>query len=503
MGDFGISKILKSKNDFTSTSVGTPYYYSPELCTSSVYSFKTDIWMLGCLLYELCALDRPFPGNSYPEIINGILNEEPKPIPKHYSHFIKTLIPWLLTKDQFKRPDINQVMNLKEIRQEIEKIEKFYESFVGDKNGQNEDSLQVKRKTMSKPVSFGNLPTYSTEYQEVNQKKTMTPHFIPQEIVKDFEKNSILSLIKQINNSKKQISNQSPGIKTKYDRNPKIHFTVNEHSNNTSTATQNTAEHTNNTSINNNFTSNSNTNEINMNPSISPRKSLAPHTQMSFEKYLEQKLLENQKDDSKSKIISNIYSTFVNKPIFISKGESLEIDNPTENNTDSRMVISVINRSSEPNKNQAEMSFQEKEMGNSTEKKIEAISPEPKLSHFNNHHIINIQSQDNNMISSLNKANLLIKSKKKVLFDVEEGTIIERGRDGQRRNSKRLSPKSASITTRKNHVDWGHWVLEKMQQAKDLSQPRTILMLDFLKKRNEKENFIRPDSKNSIKNKIF
>ena len=54
IGDFGISKVLDSTS--AKTFVGTPYYLSPEIIKSLPYSFKSDIWSLGVLLYEMCSL---------------------------------------------------------------------------------------------------------------------------------------------------------------------------------------------------------------------------------------------------------------------------------------------------------------------------------------------------------------------------------------------------------------------------------------------------------------
>ncbi len=59
IGDFGISKILSSKSK-AYTVVGTPSYISPELCEGKPYNYKSDVWSLGCILYEMCSLKRAF-----------------------------------------------------------------------------------------------------------------------------------------------------------------------------------------------------------------------------------------------------------------------------------------------------------------------------------------------------------------------------------------------------------------------------------------------------------
>jgi len=64
IGDFGISKVLENTADFAKTSLGTPYYLSPEICLGQRYDYKSDTWMLGCILYELCTFKRPFEGES-------------------------------------------------------------------------------------------------------------------------------------------------------------------------------------------------------------------------------------------------------------------------------------------------------------------------------------------------------------------------------------------------------------------------------------------------------
>ena len=64
LGDFGIAKTLNNTRENARTMVGTPYYIPPELIEGQPYSFKADIWSLGIILYELCALKPPFQADS-------------------------------------------------------------------------------------------------------------------------------------------------------------------------------------------------------------------------------------------------------------------------------------------------------------------------------------------------------------------------------------------------------------------------------------------------------
>ncbi|KAF6750262.1 kinase-like domain-containing protein [Ephemerocybe angulata] len=59
LGDFGVSKALAQANP-ANTYIGTPYYMSRKLMQEKAYDYKSDIWSLGCLIYELCALKPPF-----------------------------------------------------------------------------------------------------------------------------------------------------------------------------------------------------------------------------------------------------------------------------------------------------------------------------------------------------------------------------------------------------------------------------------------------------------
>ena len=66
LGDFGVAKNLQNIWKKASTLIGTPYYLSPEIVMSKPYSFKSDIWSLGVLLYEMTSLKMPFDAVSFP-----------------------------------------------------------------------------------------------------------------------------------------------------------------------------------------------------------------------------------------------------------------------------------------------------------------------------------------------------------------------------------------------------------------------------------------------------
>lgn len=64
LGDFGIARILESTKSRAASVIGTPYYFSPEMCKGEEYDEMTDIWSLGILLYEMCQLEYPFKGKT-------------------------------------------------------------------------------------------------------------------------------------------------------------------------------------------------------------------------------------------------------------------------------------------------------------------------------------------------------------------------------------------------------------------------------------------------------
>jgi len=92
LGDFGIARVLDRTATMANTIVGTPYYLSPEIIENKPYNFKSDIWSLGILLYEMCGLKPPFEGTSLHMLAMRIVRGAYNPLPSHYSDGMKKFI---------------------------------------------------------------------------------------------------------------------------------------------------------------------------------------------------------------------------------------------------------------------------------------------------------------------------------------------------------------------------------------------------------------------------
>ncbi|XP_045884126.1 serine/threonine-protein kinase Nek5 isoform X1 [Meles meles] len=110
LGDFGVARVLNNSMELARTCVGTPYYLSPEICQNKPYNNKTDIWSLGCVLYELCALKHPFEGNNLHQLVLKICQAHFAPIPTTFSHDLQALIAQLFEVSPRDRPSINSIL---------------------------------------------------------------------------------------------------------------------------------------------------------------------------------------------------------------------------------------------------------------------------------------------------------------------------------------------------------------------------------------------------------
>lgn len=120
LGDFGIAKCLNNTNDKAKTLVGTPYYLSPEIVQDKPYSFKSDVWSLGILLYEMTMLKMPFEATSLPMLSLKIIRGNYSPISSTVSKDLKNLIQSLIQVEIKNRPSIYEILRNPMIKSRIQ-----------------------------------------------------------------------------------------------------------------------------------------------------------------------------------------------------------------------------------------------------------------------------------------------------------------------------------------------------------------------------------------------
>lgn len=151
LGDFGLARILSDQSKFARSNVGTPYYmryladdtyllkfcivdfcdtFSPEQIDGKAYNEKSDIWSLGCVLYELCMLRPPFIANNTLALALRIRKcIKPDLDTQHYSSDLTNVINSMMEVNPDKRPDIGQLMKLPQVSVRIWEI-RLQEKYV-------------------------------------------------------------------------------------------------------------------------------------------------------------------------------------------------------------------------------------------------------------------------------------------------------------------------------------------------------------------------------------
>nr|XP_056708169.1 serine/threonine-protein kinase Nek9 isoform X2 [Euleptes europaea] len=113
LGDYGLAKKLNSEYSMAETLVGTPYYMSPELCQGVKYNFKSDMWAVGCVAFELLTLKRTFdatnPLNLCVKIVQGTRAMEVDS--SVYSLELIQMVHSCLDQDPEKRPTADEVLD--------------------------------------------------------------------------------------------------------------------------------------------------------------------------------------------------------------------------------------------------------------------------------------------------------------------------------------------------------------------------------------------------------
>ncbi|NXR97690.1 NEK4 kinase, partial [Oxylabes madagascariensis] len=119
VGDLGVARVLENQYDMASTLIGTPYYMSPELFSNKPYNYKSDVWALGCCVYEMATLKHAFNAKDMNSLAYRIIEGKLPPMPKDYSPQLVEIIQTMLSKKPEERPSVKSILRQPYIKQQI------------------------------------------------------------------------------------------------------------------------------------------------------------------------------------------------------------------------------------------------------------------------------------------------------------------------------------------------------------------------------------------------
>ena len=153
LGDLNVSKITREGMGYTQT--GTPYYASPEVWKDKPYDSKSDIWSLGCVIYEMCALNPPFRAQNMEELFKKVIRGYYPDISNRYSKDLSEILKLMIQTEVGARPSCDELL--------IMPIIKNRSDFFNNKNnlGKEKDESNLSNKellsTIRIPKNINNL----------------------------------------------------------------------------------------------------------------------------------------------------------------------------------------------------------------------------------------------------------------------------------------------------------------------------------------------------------
>ena len=196
LGDLNVSKVARKGLGYTQT--GTPYYASPEVWEEKPYDSKSDVWSLGCVIYEMTTLRPPFQANSMEDLFKKIMRGIYPRISSKYSEDLSDVLKLMIQVEVGARPSCEELLKMPMI---YKRIEFFNENKDLDILEESKDSNKklVLLKTINVPNKLENLgknlpnPNYNTEANNQSFQKNNS---------KIHRKYDILPTVKKSNNQK-------------------------------------------------------------------------------------------------------------------------------------------------------------------------------------------------------------------------------------------------------------------------------------------------------------
>ena len=195
LGDLNVSKVARRGLGYTQT--GTPYYASPEVWKDKPYDHKSDVWSLGCVLYEMITLRPPFRAKDMEGLFNKVCKGQFSRIPERFSDDLFKIVQYLLQVNSIQRPSCEQILQHPIVLKRIE----YFKSFGNE--DENEDKCLLKTIHMPKNLLFLSdklpKPNYDKNFKNTNNNNNNNSN--DEEVQKYRSYNKIANLNNTNNNS--------------------------------------------------------------------------------------------------------------------------------------------------------------------------------------------------------------------------------------------------------------------------------------------------------------
>ena len=202
LGDLNVSKVARRGLGYTQT--GTPYYASPEVWKDQPYDNKSDIWSLGCVLYEMITLKPPFRAENMEGLFHKVIKGKINKIPDRFSDDLFSIVKLLLQVNSDNRPSCDRILKNIIVKKRIEYFNSFNKTDEDD-----EDQNLLRTIKMPKNLLFLSdklpKPNYDKHIENMKNSNSKTN-------IKNYRSYT----------NKKEIENKIPPIKREKSFNGKI-----------------------------------------------------------------------------------------------------------------------------------------------------------------------------------------------------------------------------------------------------------------------------------------
>jgi len=167
LGDLNVSKVARKGLGYTQT--GTPYYASPEVWEEKPYDSKSDIWSLGCVMYEMITLRPPFQAKSMEELYKKVMRGIFPKLSSKYSEDLSDVIKLMIQVEAGARPSCEELLKMPMITKRIEFFNNNKDIDITEEQNEAINKKFELLKTIMVPNKLENLgknlpkPNYETE----------------------------------------------------------------------------------------------------------------------------------------------------------------------------------------------------------------------------------------------------------------------------------------------------------------------------------------------------